>query len=223
MQSRCRCLLLLLVSTWHAGASVAEEVTAPLSLELAYTAAVLSNIEGGLQTDTRYLDNLDVIASVDMGRLFGIEGGTLFAYGLYNNRHTFSEDIVGDFQVASNIEAVEAVRLCEFWYEQAFSGTGASVRFGLYALNSEFDVVDTGGLFLNSAHGIGTEFGQSGEAGPSIFPVTSLALRVQLQPTERLTLRAAVLDATPGDPQRPKRTTIDLDSDDGALAVLEAA
>jgi len=87
----------------------------------------------------------------------------------------------------------------------------------------ELDVLETGGLFLNSAHGIGTEFAQSGEAGPSIFPVTSLALRLQFQPTERLTLRAAVLDATPGDPQRPKRTTIDLDSDDGALAVVEAA
>jgi porin len=51
------------------------------------------------------------------------------------------------------------------------------VKIGLYDLNSEFDVIEAAALFLNPSHGIGPDFAQSGRNGPSIFPVTSLAIR----------------------------------------------
>ena len=106
--------------------------------------------------------------------------GTLFVYGLYNNGSTLenSDELVGDLQVISNIDASHAWRVFEFWYE--FGEGPWSVRTGLYDLNSEFDVNETGGLFLNSSHGMGPDFSQTGENGPSIFPgfVTGIARRV---------------------------------------------
>lgn len=53
------------------------------------------------------------------------------------------------------------------------------MRIGLYDLNSEFDALDDAGLFINSAFGVGTDIGLTGVNGPSIFPVTSLAVRAR--------------------------------------------
>lgn len=187
-------------------------------LDVAYTGDVLSNVGGGIQTGTRYLDNLDVTLEADLEELWGIGGGTVFLYGLYNNGTTFSEELVGDLQVISNIDAIEAWRLYEAWYE--WRGSKWSIRSGLYDLNSEFDVKESGALFLNSSHGIGAEFSQSGRNGPGIFPVSSLAVRVEYQ-TRNLVARLAVLDGVPGDPDDPTSNAIDIGGNDGTLSVAE--
>lgn len=199
----------------------ADERSDSLEIEVAYTGAVFGNIDGGLKRGAVYLDNLDIIAAADFGDLVGARGLTGSAYILYNNGRRFSEVYPGDAQVVSNIETgVKALRLYELWLQQEIGSVG-SVRVGLYDLNSEFDVLDSSGLFLNSAFGIGTDIAQSGENGPSIFPSTSLGVRIEVRPSDGATLRAAVLDGVPGDPSRPARTTIKLGGGDGTLLVGE--
>ena len=193
-----------------------------LDVSVLYTADVWRNARGGLRKGWRYLDNLDVTLTIDAGRAFGWENATIFLYGLYNNGESLSDDLIGDAQVVSNIDAgVRAARLYEAWVEQRLMGDRLSLKAGLYDLNSEFDTTDSGGLFLNSSHGIGPDFSQSGENGPSIFPVTSLAFRVEYELGEKWLARAAVLDGVPGDPDRPRRTAIKLGGGDGALLVGE--
>lgn len=198
--------------------AAAADISDGYHFEAAYTGEVLSNVSGGLDTGTRYLDNLDLMLEVDVADAWGVGRGTFFIYGLYNNGSTFEDEVVGDLQVTSNIDAPAAWRIYEAWYEL---GRGPwSIRTGLYDLNSEFDVNETGGLFLNSSHGIGPDFSQSGENGPSIFPVSSLAIRGAWE-TERLTPRLAVLDGVPGRPEDPSSNAIKLSSSDGALLVGE--
>lgn len=186
--------------------------------EAVYTGDILRNVSGGIESGTRYLDNLDLKLEIDVAEAWGIGSGRLFIYGLYNNGGTFSDELVGDLQVCSNIDADEAWRIFELWYE--LGGDTWSVRTGLYDLNSEFDVNETGSVFLNSSHGIGAELGQTGENGPSIFPVSSFSLRgaVKFDP---LTIRVAVLDAVPGNPDDSTSNEIDLNSDDGYLTIAE--
>ena len=183
-----------------------------------YTADMLGVVSGGLSSGGEYVDNLDLQLQVDLAEVWSAGAGRILIHGLYNNGSTFSADRVGDLQGVSNIDAVEASRLFEFWYELADDKW--SVRAGLYDLNSEFDVNQTGSVFLNSSHGIGAEFGQTGENGPSIFPVSSLALRaaVAIGP---LTARAAVLDGVPGNSADASSNRISLGSEDGTLAVSE--
>jgi porin len=188
------------------------------AFEAVYTADLLRNAAGGIRTSNRYLDNLDLTLEVDVAEAWGRGSGTLFVYGLYNNGTTFADELVGDLLVTSNIDAPGSWRIYELWYE--FGDELWSVKTGLYDLNSEFDVNRTGGLFLSSAHGIGAAFSQTGENGPSIFPVTSLALRAAFEVRDA-TLRLAVLDGVPGDPDDPSSNEINLGGEDGALLVGE--
>ena len=183
-----------------------------------YTGEFLSNVSGGVAIGNRYLDNLDMTLEVNIADAWGFGTGRFFAYGLYNNGTTFSDELVGDLQVASNIEANHALRLYEFWYE--LGDQRWSVRTGLYDLNSEFDTNDTSDLFLNSSHGIGADIGQTGRNGPSIFPVTSLAVRGDVK-FENVGVRVAILDGVPGNPDNSASNTIDLGGDDGVLTVAE--
>lgn len=193
-----------------------------IDLSIVYTFDLWYNARGGLNRAGRYLDNLDLTLAIDAERAVGWDGATLFFNGLYNNGRSLSDDLIGDLQVASNIDAgSRAARLYEAWIEQRFADGRASVKFGLYDLNSEFDTNDSNALFINSSHGIGPDFSQTGQNGPSIFPVTSLALRADFKISENVLVRAAVLDGVPGDPNRPKRTVVRLGGDDGALIVGE--
>jgi porin len=183
-----------------------------------YTADILGVVSGGLSTGGAYLDNLRAELEIDVGEAWSAGAGRILIHGLYNNRSTFSADRVGDLQVVSNIDADAALRLFEAWYELADDNW--SIRTGLYDLNSEFDVNRAGSIFLNSSHGIGAEFGQTGENGPSIFPVSSLALRAAMT-VGKLTARAAVLDGVPGNSADPASNRIELGGEEGALAVSE--
>ena len=202
------------------GAGKIVEADPPLVVDLTYTADIWRAARGGVRAGTRYLDNLDIVAEADMERLVGWNGATVGVYGLYNNGASLGE-LLGDAQTASNIETgVRAFRLYEAWIDQKI-GSNASVRLGLYDLNSEFDALETSSLFMGSAHGIGTDISQSGENGPSIFPSTSLGLRLAMSPAAGWTVRAAILDGVPGDPAQPQRTAIKLGNGDGALLVGE--
>lgn len=131
--------------------------------------------------------------------------------------------MVGDAQIVSNIETgVRAARLYQAWVEQKFAGGRASLKVGLYDLNSEFDTTNVGSLSLLSSHGIGPEFAQWGRNGPSIFPYTSLGLRGEYRLGE-VTLRAALPDGVPDDLDHLRRTVVKVGHGDGALAVAEVA
>lgn len=204
----------------HANGSEMQNAdAAPLVFEAAYTGDVWRNVSGGLRQDDTYLDNIDVIATLDAERAFGWIGTTILVSGLHNNRPTLSDRIVGDIQTVSNIDTDGATRLYEAWVERAFEH--GAMKVGLMDLNSELDVNETAALFVNSSHGIGPDFSQVGENGPAIFPITGFGLLTRVDFNERAELRAAVFEGTVGDPTHPRRTTVDLDDDEGTLLVAE--
>ncbi len=203
---------------WNGSRSSLEEQG--LSIELVYTTDILSNVSGGLKRRTEFIGNIDLQMTADMERLFGWEGGTLFLYGLGNHGGNFSES-VGDLQVISNIEGPATVKLFEAWYEQDFLDGRLSVLAGLLDVNTEFDLIPAGTLFVHSAHGMGSDFGNSGKNGPSTFPATSLSTRIRVRPTENTYFQMLVADGVPGDLNDPRRTQIKLDSDDGLLLAGE--
>ena len=215
-------LLPVLVLVLSPPSLVAQPGPPGITFDAIYTGEPIRNLSGGVQTGGTYLDNLDLQINAGRGSIFGIPGLSGLVYGLYNNSNEFSTEYVGDTHIVSSIDAPRAWRIFEAWLDWAPRWDDSlSLRAGLYDVNSEFDATETGGLFVNSAHGMGTDFSQSGLNGPSTFPVSSLALRVRTAWGAGGYGQFAVLDGVPGDPDDPESNQIDLSSDDGALVVAE--
>lgn len=198
-----------------------SQLAEAFTVEAAYTGEVWTNAAGGLNQGTGYLDNYDLALSIDAEAAWGWTGANFFFYMLGNTDSTLSERFIGDIQTVSNIDTDGAVKLYEAWYEQELFGGGMAIKFGLYDLNSEFDAKEVGSLFINSSHGIGADFSQAGENGPSIFPSTSLSVRALVYLSQNWFIQVAALDGVPGDPDHPGRTAIKLGGGDGLLLVSE--
>jgi porin len=192
-----------------------------VDLEAVYIGDVFSNLDGGLRRRTRYLDNLDLTLTCHLEDLVGIDAGSLFVYGLSNSGGDPSRD-VGDAQIFDNIEAPNSIELYEAWWQRELLHDRVSLLIGLYDLSSEFDVMPSAALFINSSFGTGAELGNSGVNGPSIFPVTSLGTRLKVDLAEHLLWQTVVLDGIPGDPNDPHGTHIHLGGGDGVLIASEA-
>lgn len=185
-----------------------------ITTSVTYTSDIFANTTGGIDTGVRYLDNLDIEVESNWNDF------TFFVYGLANQGSSISE-LVGDIQTVSNIEADNNWRIYEAWINIPINPLKSSLLVGLYNLNSEFDVNNTGGLFLNSSHGIGPDLSSSGINGPSIFPVTSLAARLKVNLIPGVTLKGAIFDAVPSDPLDTRGTKVRIRESEGSLMIGE--
>lgn len=205
-------LALLLLTSGSAQASV--------SAGFGYTADVMSNLTGGMTRGTRALGLLEASLTVDGGDL-GLAGVEAFLNLQYAHGQGPTDDLIGDLQTVSNIEAPSALRPLEAWLSAPIAGDAVRAKLGLIDLNAVFDVQDVGALFVGSSHGIGPDFSQSGENGPSIYPTTALALVLEAEPAANWAVRLGAFDGVAGDPDRPRRTTLHLSEKEGALLVAE--
>jgi porin len=192
-----------------------------VEFSIRYDGEGFADMSGGLRRGGTYLGNLNLQLTLDAQRLVGWPGATVFLYGLGIHGGHPSGNFVGDAQGVSNIEAPAKWKLEEGWIQQNLFGNHFSVLFGRYDLNSEFYRLQSASLFLNSSFGIGPEFSQSGLAGPSIFPNTSVGGRFAIKPIEEIVLRTAVLDGVPV--ERPDGSQQVFAKGDGVLVVAEAA
>ena len=213
------CLKAAAAAGAFAGSPAIAETDRGLRFGASYTSDSFTNVHGGLETGFSYMGLLEVTAEAK-GEAFGIDDLHAFASVQQLHGRSLSGELVGDAQVGSNIDAPDGLRLFEAWVSVPVWQDGY-VKAGLIDLNSEFDVQDVGALFLNSSHGIGPDFSQSGLNGPSIFPTTSAAIMAGVT-KGRVSFRAGLFDAVSGDPDRPRRTIVRFPGDTGLLAVTEA-
>ncbi|MFC4701118.1 carbohydrate porin [Glaciecola siphonariae] len=201
----------LALSAMHYAKSA--ELTAQYDLDL------LKNTQGGISTKFDYIDLLSL--SVSDTHSFNRESQlSYFVSAFYSNGHAFSEDIVGDDHVVSNLEGgAQFAKLGEAWVDYQYQNL--SILFGLYDINSEFDVLQSANLFINSGHGIGNDIGLSGRNGPSIYPYYGLSARIKLALNSHHTLLIAAIDGSPGDASTPSAPAISLSSDDGVFSIAQ--
>src|SRR5262249_52916013 len=145
-----------------------------------YDGEGLVNATGGVRAGSAYVGNLHLQLAIDAGRLLGWGGASVFFSGLWTHGGQPSEP-VGDIQGGSTLEAPGGGQLYEAWIQQNLSGNTISILVGRYDLGMEFYRLQSATLFVNSSFGVGPEFSQSGQGGPSIFPNTSLGARVAVK------------------------------------------
>lgn len=198
----------------------------PWDAVITYTGDSWHNTQGGTKRGGRYVSLLSLAGDIHTEQAWGHSGGLVHSELLFG-RGTFG-DIVGEAQAVDNIDFGDkhnAQYLYELWYEQTLNAQGSSIKTGLYDVNSEFYSIDSAGLFINSALGTSQEFAQSGVSGPSVAPLTGLALRGLWAINPGWTLKAAIVDGTPGSHNGEKnnhKPHVQLRASEGALLIAEA-
>ena len=194
----------------------------PAVWNLDYKIDGLSANGTGLERTNAVLGLLHLTLSLDGGKLWNRPGSGFFI-DLLNLHGRRLNQTIGTGQGIDNIEGqTSTTRLYQLWYQQQSFGDKLSLLAGLYDLNSEFYVTDASGVFLHPSFGIGSEMGQTGKNGPSIFPVTSVGVRIRLQPAHGWYWQTVVLDGVPGEVNHPHGTHVRFDKGDGQLQVSEA-
>jgi porin len=196
-----------------------DSLIPPLSATFSYTGELVGSVSGGARREATALGMAGADLTVRLRRLIGWQGARAF-FSLLGTHGGAPSELVGDVQGVSNMEAPGTVRLEEAWLQQNLFANRLSLLAGRYDLNTEFYRLQSAALFLNSSFGIGPEFGQSGVAGPSIFPNTAVGSRVEFDPSPFVGLRVAVLNGAPVD--RPGGAARLFAAADGALLVGEA-
>lgn len=186
--------------------------------EASYVGDFARNLTGGKKRGAAYLG----MANLKIGFLtekIGLwKGGEIFANGAVTHGGTPSCELLGDFQVASNLEAGNHIYLHELWYKH--SAGIAEITIGIQDLNAEFVNSETGSLFLNSSLGIPSLIANNIPA--PIFPLTSLGIAAKFQLEENVLLQAALFDGLPEHFERNQYNLAwDLDGDNGALIFSE--
>ncbi len=201
------------------GAPTAAAAQSVVDLGASYTADILTAASNSSTRGTDLVGRADVWLDFK-GPAVGLD--TLAAHLDLIAVHgpDFSGRRAGAYQTVSSLEADTLPHVYEAW-AQWKPGPQFSAKAGLIDLNAEFDIQNTGVLFLNSAFGIGPDISQSGANGPSIFPMTSTAVVLRLQSGGKA-LAVGVFDALAGARHDPRKVAVRLPGTTGALLIAEA-
>lgn len=181
---------------------------------------VLSNVSGGIDQRSVYIQNIDFQLLIDNEKLLGWRGSNILFSALQNNGNSISQ-FAGDVQGISNIEAEQTIRLYEVWIQQQLFADRVSILGGLYDVNSEFDFMQSASLFIQSSQGLGGDLAGSGLVGPPTFPIAGLAGRIKFVPHRNIYLQAGLMDGAPASLNSLKRTDFTWNRTGGTLAIAE--
>jgi porin len=197
-----------------------EAASRPLQIEGKYIVDVIGVAAGGERRGAGVLDNAELTADADLGRLVGWRGARAHVH-LLSNQGRATNMLAGTVQGIDNIEVTEGrAKLYEVWVEQMFAGDRAGLLVGLSDLNADFYQNDSAGMLIAPAFGIGSELAATGPNGPSIFPSTALTARLNVAVGKSGYVRAAVVAARAG--VLGDASGIDFSMRDGALVIAEA-
>nr|WP_262920295.1 carbohydrate porin [Parabacteroides sp. FAFU027] len=190
----------------------------PFSLQGVYTGDAVANLSGGIKTGTAYLGMANLRVGFDAEKAKLWKGGSFYANLANTHGDTPSETLIGDFQVASNIEAGDHTYIQELWYAQQIGHV--KVTLGLQDLNVEMANSEHGALYRNSSFGIHSTISDNVPA--PVFPLTSPGVTISWDFLPKWNWHTAVYDGTPLDFDRnPHNLVWNFTSQDGVLVVNE--
>jgi porin len=122
-----------------------------VTVTLAYTAEVISNVHGGVRRDTGFDQLMDGVIDADLQKAVGWAGGSARINPMWLAGDGVAGD-VGDLTLVSNITGRGEIRLFEAWLQQSV-GKFCSLRAGILAADQEFMLTKSGTLYFNSVFG----------------------------------------------------------------------
>ncbi len=189
-------------------------------MEVEYVGQVFHNPLGGVKGKADYAGFLDIELYMDLERSMGWPHTRVMVDFIQLHGTDPSLDL-GTAQSISNQEGSNQIKIFLGWIEHDFLEGRASLKVGIYSLDTEFDFKDSANLFINGVFGTGLDISDTGVIGASIFPNSALGARVYFEPVASWYLQAAVLDGVPGNPNSITGTHLHLGGEDGFQVVTE--
>ncbi|MBN3847329.1 carbohydrate porin [Paraburkholderia sp. Ac-20342] len=192
-----------------------------VTLTVTETSEVLANLRGGLARGADYDGLTTATLQMDTSKAFGLPGGLFNVSALQIHGANLSANKLGTLNTASGIEADDATRLWELWYQQSFLDKRVDVKIGQQSLDQEFIVSSYAALFLNTMFGWPALPSYDLPSGGPAYPLSALGVRVRGQITPSLTALAGVYSGDPlgNDPSNMSGTNFNLHN--GALWIGE--
>ena len=195
-----------------------QEDSQVLTYEASYVSDFVGNISGGIDQSSTYLGMIDLAAT------FSTENAGLWRNGEFyiqiGNTHggTPSADLVGDFQMLSNIENSDFTYLCQLWFKQSFNRL--SFTIGVHDMNSEFLISEYAGEYVNGSFGIMPSVSMN--VPLSISPKNALGAVLQYNPVSYLSFLLGLYDGDPLDLEQDKyNMNFSLSSEEGYFSIFE--
>jgi porin len=167
---------------------------------------VWGNFAGGLRRGAVYDGLTTASLKLDLAKLLCWPDATFFIKAFQIHGRGPSQNLVGNLQLVSNLEATRSTKLYDLWLEQKLLGGRLSIRIGQGGADEEFMISQYGALFMNSSFGFpGLPAIDLPSGGPA-YPLATPFASVSLQATDRITLIGAIYNGDPappgtGDPQ----------------------
>jgi porin len=164
-----------------------------------YLGETLGMLSGGFRQGVSYEHRIELSIDTDLDKLLGWNGASLHAtfYQIGHANRLPAAEYVGSIADPSNIEAVPATRLFTAWYQKNFFNDKVSLRVGQIAADDEFLISPTAGNLINSTFGYATILAANQLQGGPVYPLATPGIRLQLKPTEEITLLSAVFSGAP--------------------------
>ncbi len=155
---------------------------------------------GGIDQGGEYQGVLELYVDADMKKL-GLWNGLCFhanGYQIHGNSITGAN--IGGLMPVTNLEATDATRLFEIWFEQHLFNDTVSVKIGQLAADEEFFVSEFGGVFLNGTFGWAPNPAENLPGGGPAYPLATPGVRVAVAPTEKTNVMVGVYNGDPAPP-----------------------
>ena len=194
-----------------------------VDIGLTHKSDLMANTSGGLKRGSAWLGHTELRLTLDLDKLLAWNSTTAYVHYHSDLGSKFNTNYVGAYMGVDNIEVgTNTAQFYQAWINKNFLDDHVSALVGLYAIDSEFYVTQTSGLFLQPPYGMANDLAQAGVNGPPIFPTGALAVRLKLvSADENFYVQAALTDGVPGDPNNPHGTHIKLGNGDGTLSIIE--
>lgn len=190
----------------------------PLTYEVSYIGDNVNNLSGGIKTGTCYLGMANFRLNFTVEKAGFWNASQFFINAANTHGASPSSELLGDMQVASNIDAGNHTYFQEVWFKQSIGKIEFTV--GLQDLNVEFANSGHGAIFLNSSFGILPIISNNFTA--PIFPLTTLGLTTKWNITGNSSWINAIYDGRPTDfDYNPYNVKWQFNSGDGLLAISE--
>jgi porin len=170
---------------------------AGIEFTLQHIGEVFNVASGGIYRRTSLEGRLEFSGDANLEKFMGWRGArTHFTwFYIHNNGQNVLEN-VGSIMDPSNIDATPTARLFTAWFQQDFNSL-LSVRLGQLAADDEFFTSATASGLINGTFGWGAILAANIVNGGPAYPLAAPGVRVQVNPTENLSVLAGVFSGDP--------------------------